>query len=366
VHFKGRDLIDPQLTIVVEIALLDTAFGEGNAIVERGRQPENHAALDLGADRIGVDLDAAVDSCDDAMKPDASSFIHRDLDDECGTRVEILVQRDAAAAAWWKRRTPARFRRGEIEHRERAWLLAQKRPPIGDGIAAGLVGEFVHEAFDDESVVGRADASPPIELDGRIMADPVHPDGRQVVGRIPGAIDRILIEPSLRPSALVEILPDRSGRDAVGPGNRQAVGAEPGGHAIVIGRPEAVVPNILLARPDDLDGVVDLPGKGDRLLDRIGLKTPAETPADQVIVDTDLVLGQPDDARSTGLRNHRGLSADPDVAAVRTDMDGRVDRLHRRVREKRQFIYGFDPLLGSREGAFDVPHEQPCDGLAGR
>ena len=36
-------------------------------------------------------------------------------------------------------------------------------------------------------------------------------------------------------------------------------------------------------------------------------------------------------------------------------MDGRVDRLQRRMREKGQFIYGFDPLPGSREGAFDVP-----------
>src|SRR6202008_2677929 len=121
---KGRDLIDPHLPIVVEIALLHAALDEGDAIVERGRQPEDHAALDLGADRIGVDLDAAVDSCDDATKPDASSFIHRELDDECGTRVEILVQRNAAAAAWWKRRTPARFRRVEIEYRERARLMA--------------------------------------------------------------------------------------------------------------------------------------------------------------------------------------------------------------------------------------------------
>src|ERR1700676_1966898 len=112
------------------MALLDSALGEGNAIVKRGRQPENHAALDLGADRIGVDLDAAVDSRDDATKPDTSSFIHRALDDEGGTSVEILVQRYAAAAAWWKRRSPARFHRGEIEHRERARLLAQKCPPI--------------------------------------------------------------------------------------------------------------------------------------------------------------------------------------------------------------------------------------------
>jgi hypothetical protein len=93
----------------------------------------NLGRLDLGADRIGVDPDAAVDSRDDATKPDASSFIHRDLDDERGTRVEILVQRYAAAAAWWKRRTPARFLRSEIDHRERAQLLAQQRLPIGDG-----------------------------------------------------------------------------------------------------------------------------------------------------------------------------------------------------------------------------------------
>ena len=262
--------------------------------------------------------------------------------------------------------TPPRFHRGEIEHRERARLLAQQCLPIGDGITAGFMSEFVHEAFDDESVVGRADASPPVELDGRIMADPVHPDGRQIVGHIPGAIDRILIEPSLRPCALVEILPDRSGRDAVGPGDRQAIRAEPGGYSVVIGWPEAVVPNVLLARPDELDGVVDLPREGDRLLDRIGLKTPAEAPADQVIVDTDLVLGQPNDARGMGLRDHRGLSADPDVAAVGADVDGRVDRLHRRMREKRQFVDGFDPLPGCREGAIDVPQEQPRDRLAGR
>ena len=48
------------------------------------------------------------------------------------------------------------------------------------------------------------------------------------------------------------------------------------------------------------------------------------------------------------------LGADPDFAAVLTDMDRAVHRLHRRVREKRNLVDRLDLGDGARHGLVDI------------
>ena len=69
VGLDDRHFVDTHRQIGVEIALLDAAVLQRDGAVQRGRQSEDRAALDLGRDRVRIDRHAAVDGADDAMNP---------------------------------------------------------------------------------------------------------------------------------------------------------------------------------------------------------------------------------------------------------------------------------------------------------
>jgi hypothetical protein len=70
----------------------------------------------------------------------------------------------------------------------------------------------------------------------------------------------------------------------MGPDRRTAVFVESRSEAVEVARAEAVVPNILLARPNDLQGVGHLLGEANRLLDRVRLESAAESSSNEMIV----------------------------------------------------------------------------------
>src|SRR5712675_2501621 len=82
--------------------------------------------------------------------------------------------------------------------------------------------QLVQEALDDEDVVRRADAAPPVQLDRRIVPDPIDPNSWERIGAVPSPIDGILVEFSFRPTVFVEVTSDRSRRGAMGPDQRAA------------------------------------------------------------------------------------------------------------------------------------------------
>src|SRR3981189_469989 len=99
------------------------------------------------------------------------------------------------------------------------------------------------------------------------------------------------------------------------PGNRPSLLVETSGDPVEEIRPVHVVLDVFLAGPDNLDRTVDLLGDIDRANDAIDLKAASEAPADQMIMDHDVVQRQ-----ARGLRRHRlgppkDLVADPDFAA---------------------------------------------------
>ena len=112
--------------------------------------------------------------------------------------------------------------------------------------------------------------------------------------------------------------------------------------------------DVFLARPDDLDGTIDMLGDLDGADHAVDLQPPAEAAADQMIVDDDLVQRQ-----ACGLRGHRlnarhGLAADPDFAAVLANMHRAVHRLHGGVREERNLVGRLDLGDGARHGLVDI------------
>ena len=115
--------------------------------------------------------------------------------------------------------------------------------------------------------------------------------------------------------------------------------------------------DVLFARPDDLDRPVDLLRDAHGLADIVHFEPPAETAADQVVVDDNLLERQPGHLRCDSLRAGNDLIADPDLARVGTNVHGAVHRLHRRMCEERHVVgrLKFRPLaqsLGDVAGRF--------------
>src|ERR1700732_2529097 len=124
--------------------------------------------------------------------------------------IEVLVQRYTPAAARRQRVAPPCFFGREIQNGKGAWRSGKKMPSVIDRIPAREMRHFVQKAFDDEDVVRRTNTAPPVEFDGRIVANPVHPGRLEIVRRIPGAVDCVFVELFFWPAALVEILADRA------------------------------------------------------------------------------------------------------------------------------------------------------------
>src|ERR1700675_431371 len=124
--------------------------------------------------------------------------------------IEVLVQRYTPAAPWRQRVAPLCFFGRKIQNGKGARRSGKEMPSVIDRILSREMGHFVQKALDDEDVVRGTNTAPPVEFDGRIVANPVHPDRLEIVRRIPGAIDSVFVELFFRPAARVEILADRA------------------------------------------------------------------------------------------------------------------------------------------------------------
>src|ERR1700738_5242031 len=115
------------------------------------------------------------------------------------------------------------------------------------------------------------------------------------------------------------------------PGDGHALFIKAGRYPVEKTGPVHVVLDIFLAGPDDLDRTLDVLGDLDRANDAIDLQATTEAAADQMIVDYALVQRQARGLRRRRLGSSEDLVAEPDFAAVLTDMNGTVHRLHRGV-----------------------------------
>src|SRR5713101_8115771 len=117
------------------------------------------------------------------------------------------------------------------------------------------------------------------------------------------------------------------------PGDRLSLFVEPGRKPVKEIWPVHVVLDIFLACPHDLDRTVDVLGDLDGATDAIDLQPPAESAAEQMIVDDDLLQR---DARSLCRRRldaRQDLAADPHFALVLANTNRAVHRLHGGVRQ---------------------------------
>ena len=147
----------------------------------------------------------------------------------------------------------------------------------------------------------------------------------------------------------------------MGPDHGSALLVQTRCESVEIAGAEAIVPDILLARPDDLQGIGDLFGETNGLLDRVRLEPAPKSSSDEMIVQGHLVDRKSRDPGRMLLSYHGRLSAYPNVAAVRADVNGRIDRLHRRVSQKRKLVFGCHSLRRVLEPGLDVAAFESLD-----
>ena len=160
-------------------------------------------------------------------------------------------------------------------------------------------------------------------------------------------VDRIGIDAVLDPWREVA-RDDRRAGDAVRPRYRLALRVHSRAQAVVVVRAIHVVLDVFLTRPDHLDGPPHLPGDLHGPHRAVVLEAAAESAAQQMIVDADLLPRQAGELHDRCLRHARDLRADPDVATFLRQVHGAVHRLHRRVRKKGLLVDGVDLLRGPR------------------
>src|SRR5258705_13849507 len=79
VHLDGRRFVYAQDLVGVEVPLFDAPVLQGNFSKKSGRDSENHGALDLCPDSVGIHDRAAIDRADDAPDANRSVFPHFDF-----------------------------------------------------------------------------------------------------------------------------------------------------------------------------------------------------------------------------------------------------------------------------------------------
>jgi hypothetical protein len=87
-------------------------------------------------------------------------------------------------------------------------------------------------------------------------------------------------------------------------------------------------------------------GDANRSDHHVGLQLAAESTAEQVIVRCHFLDRKSCRLRCFRLHTRNDLRAGPDFTGIRLEMNRRVQRLHRRVCQERQFIRCFQPVTG--------------------
>ncbi len=164
---------------------------------------------------------------------------------------------------------------------------------------------------------------------------------RDVVGHVDRAIDAVdvdaLLEPGRKPARH-----DRRAADAILPADDLAVG-ERRGDGVAIDRTIDVVLDVFLAGPHHLDGAIDLLGDPHGRDRHVGFELAAKAAAEQVVVDDHFFDRKAGRLRRFRLHPRHDLGAGPDLAKIGGEMNRGVDRLHGRMREKRQLVGRLQP-----------------------
>ena len=178
-------------------------------------------------------------------------------------------------------------------------VIAEQHPAHLVGVFARRRCQLVEEALGHEGIVRASHGSPEPDGDAGVLLDVLNPEVGDLVGEIGRTLHRRPVD-----SAGKHPVGCENGRphQPVHPRRGHPVGAEgcrePAGH----GRPVVVVTNVVLPRPDHLDGSPDGLGDLHRLGEEVLLGAAPETAAEVGRVDEDGLRGKAREFRRRLLR----------------------------------------------------------------
>ena len=321
-------------------------------------QAHEDGAFDLRADAVHVDNSAWVYYRDDAIDVDIP-FLHRDLDDLseiAGLREKQENTATTISAEWL---TPTGLLCGEVEHMYHPHGIGERAIEGGPGrhrMCSGVlkqttakevgillreVSDFVDEALDRKNIEGYLDAAPGSPGGTAIDRHIGDPEILCWIGLIESA-------PELKGLCLFRVtLADDGGiGDAVGPRNKVSLLIDAGAKAVHAGGAVAIVHEVVLTGPDELDGVLDATGDLENLMIKRYSEAAAKASTHEGDMDSDSALGDAEDFGGRLLGPCAGLGRGPYLATAVLEPDGDVHGLHRDVGEERKLVDALDALSG--------------------
>src|SRR5262245_9002311 len=310
VDFDCRRLIDAQHLVRIEIALFDTPVFQRDFAIERGSGAEDDSALQLRLHSVRIDHSAAIDRADHTADANGTVFGNFDLSYMRHVAAKGELQRYATPTSLGQGLAQISLFRVKVERCLGARRFVEQCPAIGDRILFRGGCQLVDKAFGDEGIVRGANAAPESGRNARgLHAHEFDMEVRQVVDQIDRTFRRVGIKAVLEARRQPARDHRRAGETIV-PGNGPALGIQSGGYAVNPIGAIHVVLDILLTRPDDLHGAVDMLRDLNGTDGDVRFQPPAKPATEQMIVDDDLLRRQ-----AGGLRRHRlnarnGLTAD--------------------------------------------------------
>src|SRR5262249_6336043 len=228
-----------------------------------------------------------------------------DLHDLRDEAAETDAERDAAATPRRQRLAPSGSFRRDLHDVPRTRVLVKQGNAVGDGILLRLSRELIDEALDNERSASWPDAAPPACVHpGRwLLLDIVDMNGANVVRQIRRGLHRVPVNACFHRFRPVVARDDGGASYPMRPAHRLALRIQRRADAVVIVRAVQVVLNVLLARPDHLHRTADLLRDLYRSHRAIEIEAPAESTAQQMVVDAHLLAVQPRELHDRGLRH---------------------------------------------------------------
>jgi hypothetical protein len=280
VNFDGGHFIQAQHFVIIEIALFDAAFGNGDLSFQRCRESVDNPAFHLGRGGVGIDVAAAVHSADDAMNLYVTGvFVKADFRNLRDKAAEGFGNCNAACLSRRKWLSPPCLLCSQFQHTAMAWRLFQQLSPEFERVFAARARQFFDEALGDVAVLRISDGAPKSNRNSRFRQDIIAKEIRNGVLALDDSFDRAVVQPILY-RAREKTRHDGWANDAALPRYRPAIRVKAARQFRISRRPIEIMLHIVFAGPGDLnrsaDRFLNFHGLGDKILFRAAAKSTTE------------------------------------------------------------------------------------------
>src|SRR3974390_1776063 len=132
-----------QRFVAVKVGLIDNPICQCDLIAQRGSEAIADATLDLCANHVWVDGDAAVDRCYKAIDTDLAARCDCHTRNHADDSIKALMQGNPATPSPRHRRTEFSCRGHQLEDSYMTGMTLKSRDPKSDWVFLRSMGQFV-------------------------------------------------------------------------------------------------------------------------------------------------------------------------------------------------------------------------------